>query len=146
MKLVYNQKEDGSAVSDTDIINEIIFTKIAYKDAVKNGYSIDDAEIDQIITSTKKVIYNDSTNLETLKAYINQLGISEEQYWDSARNEYRVLYTIGKYRDNYILSLYKKEKGSLSLDINNPETNKEFMKYYNRYIEKLKNESTIEYK
>ena len=146
MKLVFTQKEDGSIVTDTDIINEIIFTKLAYADAVQRGISIDEKELDQIIIETKKAINSDPTNAETLEVYIDQLGLTEDQYWSKARDEYHKLYTLGKYRDNYIMPLFKKEKGSVALDMNNPETNKEFIKYYRNYVQKLMDESRIVYK
>lgn len=102
------------------------------REAEANGITVSEEEVDELILDQKRVEQEcKEENIDTgFDAYLESLGMTEDEYYDAFRNEYRELILTGKYSD-YLYKQYSMEKEEEYLKAKYTSRSKEdFQRFY----------------
>lgn len=102
------------------------------REAEANGITVLEEEVDALILDQKRVEQEcKEKNIDTsFDAYLESLGMTEDEYYDAFRNEYRELILTGKYSD-YLYEQYSKEKTKEYLEAKQESLSEEdFQRFY----------------
>lgn len=129
----------NSMPPDSALLDKLIENEVIKEQALKEGISVSDEEVNNAIEQQKQAFANDSKSSEFLKNYIQGLGISEDQYWENMKPGIKNALIRGKYL-NKNMELFKKDNP----DINANEFTAKFNEFYKNKINDLKNSYKIE--
>ncbi len=128
-----------SKLSDEQILDKLVDRQVVYNQAVKEGMTASEAEVDSGVKAARETMEADSETYAAFREYVKGLGLTEEAYWESVRPAYRKALTCGKYKkaqkDKYIKD--NKEKAISDL-------NSEFLKYYDEKVKALVEKAKVE--
>jgi|GEM_PF-1303842 len=127
---------------DEELLDKLIEKKLMYSEAVAEGFTVTDDEIEAAIEDAKSLLVLEE-NIEQynfLKQYIEGLGITEEQYWtEIVKPIYRETFTINKLTER-LRANYDKENSS----IDSQSTDGGFSDYLSKYKEDLVDKANIQ--
>lgn len=128
-------------ITDKDVFDKLIERQLLFDEAVKNGVSISDEKVAEIIEYTKKAVHSNPTEYDRLKNYLKGLGVSEDEYWQQSTPTYKKMLIMGEYKNNHLKKAFE-ESNNIT---NKSELEQKFKQYYEQYINDLKSKSTIKY-
>lgn len=102
------------------------------REAKANGITVSEEEVDELILDQKRVEQEcKEKNIDTsFNAYLESLGMTEDEYYDTFRNEYREIILTGKYSD-YLYEQYSKEKAKEYLEAKHESlSEEEFQRFF----------------
>lgn len=136
-KLIMNS---GSIkLSDKEILDKIVERQIEYKQAIKEGITATDEEVNNFIKSAQDTVKITDNDYAAFKDYISGMNMTEEQYWESVKPAYKKAIICGKFKKSL------KEKFAEEKNIKDElQLNKEFNVFYNQYLKDLKSKVKIE--
>lgn len=113
------------------IQDELVRRKVLYQEALDNGISVNDNEVDTYINDTKAAVKNTSNYNEYL-AFVEGFG-SEDQYWKEQRELVIKELIIGKYMNILEGEIIQES----NLDIKEPEESNEIIEELNTMTDEL---------
>ncbi len=137
-KLFLNSSE-GNKLSDQQILDKILDRQVVYKQAIKEGMTASEEEVNLAIKSAQEAIELDSKQYEAFKEYISGLKLSEDEYWETVKPAYKKALTCGKYK-NVLKEKYKEENNIQDAK----ELNSKFIDFYNQKVKELKSNIKVE--
>lgn len=137
-KLFLNSNE-GNKLSDQQILDKILDRQVVYNQAIKEGMTASDEEVNSAIKSAQEAIKLDNKQYEAFKEYISGLNLSEDEYWESVKPAYKKALTCGKYK-NVLKGKYKEENKIQDAK----ELNSKFPDFYNQKVYELKSKIKVE--
>lgn len=112
-------------------INYIMEREALYEEAIRNGFTVTDAEVRDYLKELKKTI-NNADNKEDVYAVIDAYG-SEKEYWDYEFTVYQKDLPIQKYKDSLKTQFKTRPvKGNGAVDVTN-----DFRSYFEEYKQEL---------
>mgnify|MGYP004507849113 CR=1 FL=1 len=102
------------------------------REAEANGITVSEEEVDELILDQKRVEQEcKERNIDTsFDAYLESLGMTEDEYYDAFRDKYREIILTGKYSD-YLYEQYSKEKAKEYLEARHESLSEEdFQRFY----------------
>lgn len=126
-------------LSDEQIKDELICNKLVYKAAQDKGLKVSDSEVENFTKLQRESIAKDTNHQNTLKSYIKELGISEAQYWEKAKEEYKRILLINLYKDNL------REEFLKTTNKDDPQVSEKFLNHYRANVKELKSKAKIDY-
>jgi|GEM_PF-6694529 len=137
-KLFLNSNGE-SKLSDKQILDKIIDRQVVYNQAVKEGMTASESEVDSAVKAAQEAIKSESKQYEAFKDYISGLNLTEEAYWESVRPAYKKALTCGKYKNSLKAKFKEDNKGKAISDLN-----AEFSKYYDGKVKALVEKAKVE--
>ncbi|MCX8129333.1 MAG: SurA N-terminal domain-containing protein [Clostridia bacterium] len=125
--------------SDTELIEKMIKNEVIYEQAIKDNINVSEEELDKALQEQKDIIAKDRDANMSYKNYVSGLNITEEEYWEKAKEGIKKALIRGKYK-NKLKESFKEENP----DIKDNEFQAKFNKYYNDIVTTLKNGMKIE--
>lgn len=99
------------------ITQNSIEKKALYLAAENQGISVSDKEVTEEIDKIKATFVADPEGQKELKAEIAGMGVSEEEYWEILRPQYKSNIIVNK----YLFSMYEKKCKEEKIDMNSSE-------------------------
>lgn len=138
---IYKSTMNNAQASYTDeqLLDRLARQQVLFDEAKRRGLAATEAEIDEAINMAKDILQqsDQAENRAFLKSYIEQLGMTEDEYWASIRPAYEKSLSIGKLHDELRSELAASEnKASVSTD--------EWNDYYKSYTDQLVDNASIQ--
>lgn len=128
-----------TSYTDEQLLNILAKQQVLFDEAKRRGLTATSAEIDYAIDVAKAALQEpyQSETRSFLNSYIEQLGITEDQYWESMRAEYEKSLSIGKLQDQLRTEIVTAEKtDTVSLT--------DWNTYYSNFTDQLLNKASIQ--
>ncbi|WP_105614024.1 SurA N-terminal domain-containing protein [Vallitalea okinawensis] len=129
-------------ITDEEILEELISTKLLYSTAIEQGVKASDEEVQEIFIMNMDAIKNDPINYQIILDYIEGYGITEEEYWNLARKLYEESLIIRRYKD----SIEAKFITTTGIAKTDTEYSEKYSAYYSEHLAELKENAKIKYK
>lgn len=117
--------------------DEVVCDKLVYKEALKQGIVVTSQEIDDYVKQAREMIKQDPASKQMVDDYIKGLGLTEEEYWEKAKDEYKVQLTISKYKTSV------EDEFSKSVKKDDPQYTDKYLKFYQKKVSDLKSKAVI---
>ncbi|HEX2925492.1 MAG TPA: SurA N-terminal domain-containing protein [Ruminiclostridium sp.] len=118
-------------LTDKQVLDKIIERQVIYDEAVKEGFSVTDEEVDKEINTSRDALTRNPEEYKSMKAYIISLNMTEDEYWKIQKPVYKKGLIIGKYKTAE-KQKYMKDVMSKATS----EVDKNFDEYFNKYFNK----------
>lgn len=128
-----------SKLSDEQILDKIVDRQVVYNQAVKEGMTASESEVDSAVKAAQEAIKSESKQYEAFKDYISGLNLTEEAYWESVRPAYKKALTCGNYKKALKAKFNEDNKEKAVSDLN-----AEFSKYYDEKVKALVEKAKVE--
>lgn len=130
-----------ASYTDEQLLNMLAEQQVLFDEAKRRGLTATNAEIDYAIDVAKAALQEpyQSEVRSFLNSYIEQLGITEDQYWENVRPEYEKSLSIGKLQDQLRMDLVT-SNGTDTISTADWDT------YYNDFTNQLLNSANIQIK
>lgn len=92
-----------------EIKQDIVKQELLREDAIVNGISVSDKELDEFISLQKQYFKEDEEFGQYFKEYLSFLELSEEAYWVVARETYRSQMVVARYEQERYKTFFKKK-------------------------------------
>ena len=122
---------DGVSKSDEEIKKKLIKDRLLLKEAEKAGVTLTDEEVKYNMEQTREGLHKSDETL--FISFLENAGMTEEEYWEKAFPVYKKAYIIGKYKKFYLKEKFRENNASLK----DEDFNTEFAEYYSQYCEEL---------
>ncbi len=136
-KLLLSNTGDNKR-TDRQILDKIIEGQVIYNQAVKEGLSVSEAEVNAAISAAREVLEN-AENRAAFLQYLATLNSSEDAYWSEVKPVYRKSLLCGKYK-NQLKEEFKAEKSTQATK----EASSTFADYYSHKIKELISRAKLE--
>jgi len=113
-----NVEKNGLTLTDKEVLFKLITNEAMTQEAKKNGFTISEDEVKQIIQTQKDKIKS-SKGTEKFKAYLKDVGMSESAYWKDQAVKVRNANIRTQYREHLKTEFAKKNQVK---DMNSLET------------------------
>lgn len=115
---------DGSDKEADKIKNEMLDrakeNKALYLAAVDAGIEIPGSEVERVVSEIREGMHRTKEDEEQLKAVVDGMGITEDEYWEKTKPQYETMLMIDKYLDS--------ELSKMSYEMGVTEESEEFIK------------------
>lgn len=128
-----------SKLSDEQILDKIVERQVVYNQAIKEGMTASESEVDSAVKAAQEAIESESKQYEAFKDYISGLNLTEEAYWESVRPAYKKALTCGKYKNSLKAKFNEDNKEKAIHDLN-----AEFSKFYDEKVKALVEKAKVE--
>lgn len=138
-KLLRNQ---NNSYTDRELLDKMIEKQVLYTEAVNQGFEATDDEVNAAIKDVKQALQEDQNQeqYEFLKNYLDELGITEEQYWsDFVVTEYKEVFSINNLEDSLKANFIKENHISDAAKMNSA-----FDEYYDQYKKDLISKADVQ--
>ncbi len=122
---------DGVSKSDEEIKKKLITDMLLLEEAEKAGITLTDEEVKYNMEQTREGLHKSDETL--FISFLENAGMTEEEYWEKAFPVYKKAYIIGKYKKFYLEEKFRENNASLK----DEDFNTEFAEYYSQYCEEL---------
>ncbi|WP_165755790.1 SurA N-terminal domain-containing protein [Ruminiclostridium hungatei] len=137
-KLFLNSNGENK-LSDKQVLDKIIERQVICNQAVEEGMTASESEIDSAVRSARETMKSDSKTYAAFKEYVAGLNLTEDSYWESVRPVYKKALTCGKYKNSLKAKFREDNKGKAISDLN-----AEFSKYYDGKVKALVKNAKVE--
>ncbi len=128
-----------SKLSDEQILDKIIDRQVVCNQAVKEGMTVSEAEVDSGVKAARETMEADRETYAAFREYVKGLGLTEEAYWESVRPVYNKALTCGKYKKALKAKFREDNKEKAIHDLN-----AEFTKFYDEKVKALVEKAKVE--
>lgn len=101
----------GKTVDEAEeiILQNALEEKALYLAAIEVGINVTDSEVDQAVNDIRTAVHDEEEEEKQLKAVIAGRGMSEDEYWNSLKAQYKVNMMINKYLEGEYEKMADKE-------------------------------------
>lgn len=128
-----------TSYTDEQLLNILAKQQVLFDEAKRRGLTATSAEIDYAIDVAKDALQQpyQSEARSFLNSYIEQLGITEDQYWESMRSEYEKSLSIGKLQNQLRMEL-------VTADDTDAISVADWDTYYNSFTNQLLSSASVQ--
>jgi hypothetical protein len=130
---------DNKKLSDKEILDKIIDRQVIYNQALKEGISVTNEELENAIKSAQDLMKSNDQQYTAFKEYVSGLNMTEEQYWESVIPTYQKAITCGKLKNELKEKFAKENKIE-----DKSELEAKFRDYYDQYVKDKKSKAKVE--
>lgn len=135
---IKNAKLNVSGLSDRDVLFKLIENELVLQEAKKSGYNLSDAAAKEITKAQKEALQK-SPSYDKLKAFLKEVGVSENEYWNDAVIKTQNTSNRNKYKADLKIKYAKRNQIK---DMNTLET--KFGDYFQEIIAELTSVAELE--
>ena len=92
----YFYQHTQEPLNEAEVRELYVANELLYREGQEQGLNAGPAEVDERIAALKENLSGDPEGYAELKAYLQGLGLSEDEYWETHREEYQRELTIEK--------------------------------------------------